>query len=130
MGLADAVQYARKRTQTITWTDEDGNAIDLTGATLMAIIDRAGTQTLVSGTLTITAATSGVFTWAYSAADVAQAGTFSVQFYARYSSDASKPEKSFAHKWFVAPSFPFPFASESVSPSGSASPSASASASS
>lgn len=126
--LASAVQYATKRTQTITWTDEDGIPIVLTGATLYGVIDRRGIQALITGTLTVTGATTGVFTWTYSAADVAQAGTFFVQFYAKYSSGG--PELSYRTRWHVSPGFDFPFASPSVSPSASISPSASASASS
>jgi hypothetical protein len=128
--LPNAVQYARKRTQTITWTDEDGIPVNLTGATLMGIIDRAGTESLITGTLTVTGATTGVFTWAYSAADVAEAGHYFVQFYARYSADSSLPEISYRHQWHVLPSFDFPFVSPSLSPSASVSPSASPSASS
>ena len=41
MALANAVQHARKRAQTITWKDEDDAAIDLTGATITGIIERA-----------------------------------------------------------------------------------------
>ena len=122
--LANAVQYARKRTQTITWTDEDGVPVNLTSAALLGIIDRGGVESLITGTLTVTGAATGVFTWAYSAADVAEAGTFFVQFYARYSGGSELPEISYRHRWHVAPSFDFPFVSPSVSPS--ASPSASA----
>ena len=77
MSLAPAIQYARKRTQTITWKDDDGAAIDLTGATITGIIERAGVQTAITGTLSLVTAASGIFSWAFSAADVAQAGTSS-----------------------------------------------------
>lgn len=129
MPLADAVQYSRKRVHTITWKDEDGIPVNLTGATLMGVIDRGGTQSLITGTLAITGATTGVFTWTYSAADVAQAGTFFVQFYARYSADSSQPEISYRTRWHVSPAFDFPFVSPSASPSASVSPSSSPSAS-
>lgn len=127
MGLAPALQYARKRSQTITWRDDDNAAIDLTGATLTGIIERGGTQTAITGTLTVTGASSGVFTWAYSAADVAEAGTFFVQFRAKYSDSLS--EFSYRTRWQVLPSFDFELVSASASPSASPSPSASASAS-
>jgi len=130
MALASAVQYARKRIQTITWKDDADNAIDLTGATLIGIIERAGVQSLITGTLTLVTAASGIFSWTYSAADVATAGSHFVQFYARYASDSSKPEISYRTLWHVLPSFDFPFVSPSLSPSASISPSASASASS
>ena len=46
--LANGVQHARKRAQTITWKDEDDAAIDLTGATITGIIERAGVQTAIT----------------------------------------------------------------------------------
>lgn len=128
MSLAPAIQYARKRTQTITWHDDDGAAIDLTGATITGIIERNGIQTAITGTLALSVAASGIFTWAYSAADIAQAGTFFVQFRAKYSDHLS--EISYRMQWTVLPSFDFELVSASVSPSHSASPSASPSPSS
>ena len=129
MALAPAVQYARKRLQTITWKDDDGNAIDLTGATITGIIERAGVQTAITGTFALVTATSGIFSWTFSAADVAQAGTFFVQFRAKYSSD-NKSEISYRTQWRVLPAFDFELVSPSISPSGSSSPSASPSPSS
>ena len=55
MALANAVQHARKRAQTITWKDEDDAAIDLTGATITGIIERAGVQTAITGALALAA---------------------------------------------------------------------------
>ena len=122
MALANALQHARKRSQRITWQDEDQAAIDLTGATLTGIIERAGVQTAITGTLTLVTAASGIFSWAYSAADVAQAGSFFVQFRAKYSAD-SLSEISYRTRWTVLPAFDFELVSPSTSPS--ASPSAS-----
>jgi arabinogalactan endo-1,4-beta-galactosidase len=130
MAIPDGVQYSNKRVLTLTWTDQDGNAIDLTNATLMGAIYRAGGADLITGALAVTSASAGIFTWTPSAADVAEAGTFFVQFYARYSNDSSTPEISPRHRWLVTPSFAFPFVSPSLSPSASVSPSASASPSS
>ena len=127
MGLADAVQNSYHRAQVITWTDQDGNPIDLTNATLYGIISRAGVESYVTGTLTVTNPTGGVFSWAYSGADVAQAGVWFVQFYAHYQT-GGKPEISLRFKWFVSPAFGFVLASPSLSPSASLSPSSSASA--
>lgn len=124
MALASAVQHARKRAQTITWTDEDGTAINLTGATITGIIDRGGVQTAITGTLALVTAASGIFSWTYSAADVAQAGSFHVQFRAKYSSDTLS-EISYRTQWRVLPAFDFELVSASLSPSNSASPSAS-----
>ena len=129
MALAPAVQHSRKRTQTITWKDDDGAAIDLTGATITGIVERAGVQTAITGTLTLVTAASGIFSWAFSAADVAQAGMFFVQFRAKYTS-GSLSEISYRTQWRVLPAFDFELVSASISPSGSASPSASPSASS
>lgn len=128
MALSAAVQHSRKRSQTITWKDDDGAAVTLTGATITGIIDRGGTQTAITGVLTVTGATTGVFTWAYSAADVAQAGSFHVQFRAKYADSLS--EISYRMPWRVLPAFAFELVSASTSPSASASPSASPSPSS
>jgi len=128
MPMPNAVQYSRNDTFQITWTFDDDTAtpVNLTGATLYGIILRDETQTAITGTLTVVTALSGVFSWAPSVADVAQAGTFFVQFYAKYS--GGKPKLSSRHRWFVEPGFDFAFASPSQSPSASVSPSASASA--
>ena len=125
MALANAIQHARKRSQQITWQDEDEAAIDLTGATLTGIIERSGVQTAITGTLTLVTAASGIFSWAYSSADVAQAGSFFVQFRAKYSAD-SLSEISYRTKWTVLPAFDFELVSPSLSPSASVSPSPSA----
>ncbi len=128
MPLANAVQYARKRAQVITWTDEDGNAIDLTGATLRGIkVAEDGTETSITGTLALVTAASGVFSWTYSEADVATPGDYMAQFVAVYGDHL--PEISYRHSWRVFPSFNFALISPSISPSASVSPSASPSAS-
>ena len=129
MALAPAVQHARKRIQTITWKDDDGNAIDLTGSTITGILERGGVQTAITGTFALVTATSGIFSWTYSSADVAQAGTFFVQFRAKYASDKLS-EISYRTQFRVLPAFDFELVSASVSPSGSSSPSASPSPSS
>lgn len=128
MALPPAVQFSRKRSITITWTDDDGAAINLTGSTITGIIERAGVQTAITGTLALSVAASGIFTWTFSAADVAQAGSFFVMFRAKYSDTLS--EISYRTPWKVLPAFDFELVSASTSPSHSASPSASASASS
>ena len=129
MPLPAAVQYSRQDTFQITWTSDDNTAtpVDLTGAVLYGVISRNGVAASITGTLALVTAASGVFSWAPSEADVAEAGTFLVQFYAKYSN--SKPKMSNRQRWFVEPSFDFPFTSPSLSPSASVSPSASASAS-
>lgn len=129
MALSDSIQYDRKRLQTITWHDDDGNAVDLTGSTITGIVERNGIQTAITGVLALVTAASGIFSWARSAADVAQAGTFFVQFRAKYSSDKLS-EISYRTQWRVLPSFDFELVSASISPSHSSSPSASPSPSS
>src|SRR3972149_6781507 len=129
MALPPAIQYARKRAITITWKDDDDAAINLTGAVITGIIERGSTQAAITGTLALVTAASGIFSWTFSAADVAQAGTFFAQFRAKYSSD-SLSEISYRTQWRVLPAFDFELVSPSVSSSGSASPSASSSASS
>lgn len=127
MPLADAMQYGRKRNQTITWADEDGNAIDLTGATLRGKKwDRRGIQTSITGVLTVTNATAGEFTWAYSEYDVVTPGAYMVQFSATYADHLLDPSHRMA--WRVFDSADFELISASVSPSASRSPSASTSA--
>lgn len=101
MSLQRALQGARHTGQSITWTQDDGTAQDLTDATITgAIEDEDGETTAITGTLTITDASNGVFTWAYSAADVATVGRLMVQFKATYSStyDLTYPEP-----WVVEP---------------------------
>src|SRR3990167_5076484 len=105
MAITDGIQYSRKRTVTLTWEDEDGNSINGTGSTITGIVERNGVQSAITGTLTWATAASGIFDWVRSAADIAQAGTFFVQFRAKYSDGHS--EISYRHKWSVLPSFDF-----------------------
>jgi hypothetical protein len=102
MALADAVQGAIRPAQQITWSREDGTAEDLSGATLTGFIrsQRTGTTRAIAGTLALTTAASGIFTWTYAAADVVDAGNFDVQFVATFGSDPT-PAKTFTTKWVV-----------------------------
>lgn len=131
MSFPTCQQYSNKTTLQITWVRDDDTRtpVDLTGATLYGVIERrvaeATTRTLITGTLSLVTAASGIFSWAPSAADLSLAGTHMVQIYAKYSGG---PELSYRTPWRVLPSFEFPFASPSASPSASLSPSASASA--
>jgi hypothetical protein len=63
-----------------TFTDDSGNALNLTGATLSLIIHNTQTQEDVAGagTWTITNATSGQATYAWAAADSAEPGIYSL----------------------------------------------------
>lgn len=104
MALASAVQGARHTAQRITWTDAEGDAQDLTGATLTGRRVRipTGEAAAITGTLVVVApATAGVFDWAYSAADVAAAGAYRVQFVATYGDGLN--DKTLVEKWVVEP---------------------------
>ena len=59
----------------------------------------------ITGALTITDEEGGVFTWAYSTADVEAAGNFQIQFTANYS---GVPLKTFVGDWIVERSLPDP----------------------
>jgi len=96
MALADAIVGAKRPSQLVTWKDNDGNALNLTGATVTAEID--GQQS--SGTFTIVDAEAGQFRWDYSTADVATAGVYSVRFIAAFGSEPS-PAKTFIESWEV-----------------------------
>lgn len=101
MALADAVQGARKIAQQITWTDEDGTAVDLTNTTLTGFIRPfgGGTTRAIDGTLSLVTAASGIFSWAYGETDVGTAGQFEVQFVATYSDTLT--ERTLKHAWQV-----------------------------
>ena len=102
MGLPRAIEGARHTGMRVTWTREDGTVQDLTGATLSGeILDSAGVARAITGTLTATSPASGLFTWAYSAADVGTVGRFLVQFKANY---GSTYDLTFPEPWVVEPS--------------------------
>lgn len=85
---------------TITWVDEDGNAINLTGYIISGVFRNTQTDTTYAftGTFTLTDATNGIFTYQASAADVGNAGQFEVQLLA--TSGASPYVSALAH-WEV-----------------------------
>ena len=89
MALASALKGARHTPQTVTWQDEDGTALDIsgTGATLTGkmIAERGGTSRAIDGTLALVdSGSGGVFTWTYGANDVGTVGVFWVQFTCTY----------------------------------------------
>ena len=99
MALADGVVAARHIGQTITWTDEDGTVLDLTGATITGFVrpNHSGTVRAIDGVLVLSDAVNGVFTWAYGANDVSEYGDFEVQFVATY----TLLEKTILMAWHV-----------------------------
>lgn len=102
MALATAVQGALRPSQLITWTDADGDAVDLSGATLTGRIRsiQSGTARDIAGTLTITTAAAGEFRWDYAAGDVVDAGKFEVQFTATFGTSPT-PARTFVGGWEV-----------------------------
>jgi len=92
----DLVQGARHFGKTITWTREDGSAVDLTDAAITGRMEQIGVASSardIDGTLTgVSPYTTGIFTWAPGTTDVKDAGNFKVQFIATYPD--SKVEKS------------------------------------
>jgi len=101
MALADAVQGARYIAQQVTWTDEDGTAVDLTGATITGYKRHARTKevTPLDGTFTLVTPASGIFSWAYGEDDVETPGTYHVQFIATYGGGLA--EKTLMASWTV-----------------------------
>lgn len=65
------------------------------------VLGRGGVVRAIAGDLDITQATSGIFTWTYDAADVADAGEFDVQFTATWDAPALSPARTFAAVWAV-----------------------------
>lgn len=118
MTLLKAIQGARHTGQEITWTRDDGTPQNLAGATLTGTIqDAAGDTRTIDGTLAIVTAASGVFSWAYGASDVAEAGEFLVQFKATYTSY----DLTFATYWKVEAALPvavMPFTYDLDTPTG------------
>lgn len=103
MALADGVVGSRYIAQSITWTDDDGTAVDLSGSTLAGFVrpEKDKTTRAIDGSLTADADqvnNTGVFTWAYGAADVAAAGDMEVQFVADY---GALDEKTILMAWHV-----------------------------
>jgi len=102
MALAEAVQNAKRPSQLITWTDGDGDAVDLTGATITARLYNTATGVVAAstGAFVLTTPTAGVFRWDYSTTDLETAGLFKVQFTATYASGLT-PGKTLTALWVV-----------------------------
>jgi hypothetical protein len=102
MALLKAVVGATHTGQIITWIEQGSSeAHVLTGATLTGRIEDAnGTARAITGVLALVDAANGVFSWAYSAADVVEEGLFKVQFKAAFS--GGKYDLTFYQDWIVA----------------------------
>jgi hypothetical protein len=102
MALQDAVQNDRHTGQQITWYYVGTTTPKpLTNATITGTITDVATGTVraITGTLAVTSGAGGVFTWAYSAADVLTVGTYVVQFTATYTDTLL--DSSFEAPWAV-----------------------------
>lgn len=101
MALSIAIKGSNHTAQSITWKDERGNAVVLTGATITGSKrDHDGTAiTAIDGTLALSDGANGVFTWTYGTNDIAVAGSYVVQFYATYSDTTI--EKCFIEQFIV-----------------------------
>jgi hypothetical protein len=100
MALASVVQGADHVKQNITWKDDAGTAVDLSGATITGYKrdKETGATTALTGTLALEDATNGVFSWLYGSADTAP-GSWLIMFVATYG-DSTK-DKTLAHNWVV-----------------------------
>jgi hypothetical protein len=102
MALAAAIKGGLRPSQIVTWSRDDGDAEQLTGATLTGTItNRAtGTTRAIAGTLTVTDGAAGQFRWDYVAGDVSDAGEYDVQFSAAFASGQT-PARTFIARWTV-----------------------------
>ena len=100
--LPNRVEGGVRPAQALTWKREDGSAEDLAGATLTGSIrNRATGETrAITGVLTVTDGPAGAFRWDISAADVAEAGRFDVQFTAAFAAGLT-PARTFVEQWTV-----------------------------
>lgn len=100
--LAAAVAGAKRPSQVVTWADDDGIPLDLTGATITARIKNKSTGAAANsdGTFTVTNADTGEFRWDYGTADVAADGNYEVQFTASFGT-APTPARTIKANWQV-----------------------------
>lgn len=97
-----AIQGGKRPSPIITWCDAEGNAEDLTGATITARIfnNTTGTDYTSDGTFTVTDAANGVFRWDYGDTDIGTAGQCDVQFTAAFGSGPT-PARTRRTPWRV-----------------------------
>jgi len=101
MALAKAIVASNHTAQSITWKDEKGNAVVLTGATITGRkrAHSGTTITAIDGSLDISDGANGVFTWTYGTNDIATAGSYVIQFLATFGD--STIEKNFVEEFKV-----------------------------
>lgn len=90
----------------VPWVDQDGDAVDLTGATITGRLYNLQTKVsrAIAGTLAQDPAIDNYMLWTMVAADVA-AGNYEVQFTATF---ATKPLVTFRAVWAVEAAIPAP----------------------
>lgn len=102
MALAAAVKGGLRPSQIVTWQQDSGAVLDITGATLTGTItNRSSSVTrAIAGTLNVTDGAAGQFKWDYAAGDVDTAGEFDVQFDAAFATGQT-PARTFIARWTV-----------------------------
>lgn len=102
MALPDAVKGGKRPSPLLTWTDDNGTALDLSDAVITAVILDVTSQVerAADGVFTVTNGPGGVFRWDYGTNDVATKGTFIVQFTATFQANPT-PAKTFGMSWRV-----------------------------
>lgn len=73
-------QNATRSPLVLTWARADGTALDLTDLTVTGVLFDGFTRRDITGALALVTPESGIFSWDPSAADVATAGVFQVEF--------------------------------------------------
>jgi len=99
--IPNAIEGAEHTPYGITWTFEDGTALDLTGAVITGLANNLAdgiNKVLPSSRFTITDALNGKFDWVIDPTDVDTPGTFEVQFTATFSPTIAK---TFRAEWVV-----------------------------
>lgn len=101
--LVSAVQGGLVPPQRIIWECDDGTAPNLTDATVTGRLrNRAtGAKRDVKGEIALTNPAGGEFLWLYHADDVAEAGSFDVQFTAAWLAPTASPAKTYKARWTV-----------------------------
>lgn len=100
--LDDSVQGSTANPPLITWNKSDATAQDITGYTItgrLYSIERRVARA-ITGTFDIVNASSGIFRWNRSTADLADQGVFEVQF---TGTAASVPNITYSELWQVLP---------------------------
>jgi hypothetical protein len=101
MAFPDWVQGARRPSPLITFYREGSTTPEpLTGATITGTLTRGGTTTAITGACTVTDGAGGIFRYDPSAADVAVAGAFRIQFTAAFPSGQT-PARTFWLDWHI-----------------------------